>query len=623
MKNRFVDISIIIVVSICLAAISSRAQAAELTAQSNILYEIDNTGSAKVTISETMKNIAQSTMITARIYELPTTTSSTIRVYGPGGNEITTQISQNGEYAVVRVPFSQPLATGQQTSLRLVFDQPRIARQYGRIWEIWAPGLYHREGSQSVLTISVPKRFGPTLFVDPSPTKSSETVDRWLFEFQESSALNKTIWIELGDKQVMLVHGDLPLPGNQRIGDYIRVVLPRDIDNGSQQVVIAKMQPEPLRVDCDEEGNYFAVYEPGNLSASQITYDAFVILRPPKPDPAISYFGKVPLEQQLQPQTYWEANDPEIIAEANKVALGLSKDEDIGRKLYEYVISNLTYDDAKLRNNERLGAAETLRRKSGVCMEYSDLLIALCRAKGIPARSAFGYAYDPNNMKSLDNGHQWCQIYLNERGWIDVDPTWGEIGRDYYGQPSLSHNAMYITGTRPQLFSYLYYGHMPIDEGSKITSVPVADEYKVIPQMVIALLISSSMPENSVETLTIKIINTGNVALHDVALKPEVSGLTMKESLNVIENIPPYGEAIIETVVKAQAAGSGHILLNAEGRELGGQIAQSNQAVGIRIYKRPAKRAEPKRQTTNTTAGLAAGIVLLLASRAIWQRTNR
>jgi hypothetical protein len=83
-------------------------------------------------------------------------------------------------------------------------------------------------------------------------------------------------------------------------------------------------------------------------------------------------------------------------------------------------------------------------------MEYADLLIAILRAQGIPARAAFGYGNDPLlsksntediNTKSVQNtriGHQWVQVWIDNTGWVSIDPTWGETEREYIG-PDLDH----------------------------------------------------------------------------------------------------------------------------------------------------------------------------------------
>jgi hypothetical protein len=66
-------------------------------------------------------------------------------------------------------------------------------------------------------------------------------------------------------------------------------------------------------------------------------------------------------------------------------------------------------------------------------MEYSDLLITLLRAQGIPTRAVFGYGYDPSKKNTLPEKHQWVQAYVEDKGWISIDPTWGNTSRRFIG----------------------------------------------------------------------------------------------------------------------------------------------------------------------------------------------
>jgi len=64
-------------------------------------------------------------------------------------------------------------------------------------------------------------------------------------------------------------------------------------------------------------------------------------------------------------------------------------------------------------------AKEVLQTREGDCTEHAALLVALCRAAGIPARAAEGLVY-----ASSINGfgyHMWAEAYLD--GWYDLDAT--------------------------------------------------------------------------------------------------------------------------------------------------------------------------------------------------------
>lgn len=69
-------------------------------------------------------------------------------------------------------------------------------------------------------------------------------------------------------------------------------------------------------------------------------------------------------------------------------------------------------------SNADTTAADTFLERRGVCRDYAHLMIALCRAAGIPARIASVYApsVEPPDF------HAVAEVYL-DGGWHLVDPT--------------------------------------------------------------------------------------------------------------------------------------------------------------------------------------------------------
>ena len=75
-------------------------------------------------------------------------------------------------------------------------------------------------------------------------------------------------------------------------------------------------------------------------------------------------------------------------------------------------------------------AAEVARSLEGDCTEHAVLLAALCRARKIPARVAFGIVYYPPQQGFAY--HMWNEVWITDR-WIPMDPTLGlgGIGADH------------------------------------------------------------------------------------------------------------------------------------------------------------------------------------------------
>jgi transglutaminase-like putative cysteine protease len=66
----------------------------------------------------------------------------------------------------------------------------------------------------------------------------------------------------------------------------------------------------------------------------------------------------------------------------------------------------------------------TLADKKGACRDLAVLLIALCRAKGIPARFVSGY-YLKDEANAPHDLHAWAEVWIPGGGWRGLDPTLG------------------------------------------------------------------------------------------------------------------------------------------------------------------------------------------------------
>ena len=83
-------------------------------------------------------------------------------------------------------------------------------------------------------------------------------------------------------------------------------------------------------------------------------------------------------------------------------------------------------------------ADQALQLGSGVCQDYSHLMLAACRHLGLPARYVSGYLY--NNGQTAAS-HAWVDVYVPGPGWLSLDPTHNRqqtaqyvrvaVGRDY------------------------------------------------------------------------------------------------------------------------------------------------------------------------------------------------
>lgn len=88
-----------------------------------------------------------------------------------------------------------------------------------------------------------------------------------------------------------------------------------------------------------------------------------------------------------------------------------------------YVYKNVEYDESYAGKFKK--ASWVLMNKKGVCAEYTNLFIALCRTVGIPARYVSGTVYS-SKIEDFQE-HAWAEIY-NGKEWIPYDITFGQFG---------------------------------------------------------------------------------------------------------------------------------------------------------------------------------------------------
>jgi len=114
-----------------------------------------------------------------------------------------------------------------------------------------------------------------------------------------------------------------------------------------------------------------------------------------------------------------ESGHPDIRALAKQAVGGeknaLKATQKINRFVYGYLRKSLS--------TNLDSALAIARARAGDCTEHARLMVALCRAVGLPAREVGGVTYVP------DLGgfgyHAWVEVWVGR--WITSDPSWNEV----------------------------------------------------------------------------------------------------------------------------------------------------------------------------------------------------
>jgi transglutaminase-like putative cysteine protease len=95
----------------------------------------------------------------------------------------------------------------------------------------------------------------------------------------------------------------------------------------------------------------------------------------------------------------------------------------------------------------------TLELAGGSCRDLAVLMMSALRSLGIAARFVSGYLHlaDPDDDSITGgNTHAWVQAYVPGAGWIDFDPSTGQVGNENLVRVAVvhePHEAIPLSGT--------------------------------------------------------------------------------------------------------------------------------------------------------------------------------
>lgn len=222
------------------------------------------------------------------------------------------------------------------------------------------------------------------------------------------------------------------------------VMLGRDFASYQRTVLLSAAREFEVVMN-DSQGNRFIEYALEGLNPGEsvdISFDYLIEIRPTiyeitSPAHASPTLALVPY---LAPEELIESESDRVTSVADSITTGAADAYAKARSIYDYVITVLSYEI----QDESMGAEHALIHPDHAdCTEFSALFVALCRASGVPARVIFGFAREPGEVE-MSSSHAWAEFYLDDLGWIPVDPTYGSrSSREYFGRIDANHIALW------------------------------------------------------------------------------------------------------------------------------------------------------------------------------------
>ena len=461
--NAFKKLLVIAAIAVALSPVANAQTEENFIINYDIRYDIQDSGEALVTQNTTITSLKNDVVPTTYsfktkyldIYDIVAQTNgkkTEARKETPGKNE-----------TVITVPFSTySIGEGKQNIVTMSYKTKGIASRIGDVWNIYIQGIDAPETTTVYnIVLSVPVSMGPKIFVSPAPATEKFENGKNNYYFTKESFSSKGVTAAFGKYQSLNFRIKYQLDNNRILGSVYEIALPPDIQN-TQQVRYVSIDPKPRKIRLDDDGNALALFwvGPKNKLEVTLTGSAKILGRQITPDfgGKITDLPKDLVREYTKKQKYWEIDNDEIKNFASSLLdpnLNVSQNT---KRVYDYISSNLTYDQAAANQNTvtRKGAVAALtQRGSFTCMEFTDLFVATSRAMGIPAREINGYAFTNDNvekpisisLKGGDTLHSWAEYYDPFYGWVQIDPTWGTTsGTDYFTKLDTNHFAFVIKG---------------------------------------------------------------------------------------------------------------------------------------------------------------------------------
>lgn len=355
--------------------------------------------------------------------------------------KITPQVTKNEDGNNIEINFNdRVVGLDKENNLSISFDVKDIVRKSEKIWNINIPGLAKQAEYNSFnVNVVVPKFLGKPSYIKPDIGRIEENS----LKFTKEELGKSGISIAFGQEEIYNFNLLYHLKNSNLFPIKKAIALPPSTNY--QDIEILDISPKPQKIIADNDGNWLAYYslKPYEKIDVKVAGHARVFLRPRKQN--LSQKEKM---EYLKEQPFWQTKNNKIKALADKLRTPYA--------IYKYVVDNLRYDfDRVALGKPRLGAADTLKSpESAVCLEFTDLFIAIARAAGIPAREINGFAYTLNAKErpvSLvkDVLHAWPEYYDSDiQTWVMIDPTWENTtgGVDYFYTLDFDHIAFVIKG---------------------------------------------------------------------------------------------------------------------------------------------------------------------------------
>jgi transglutaminase-like putative cysteine protease len=214
-------------------------------------------------------------------------------------------------------------------------------------------------------------------------------------------------------------------------------ITPRELPRQSVKESRIDVQPEPATFErrTDYFGNevaLFAVFGPHDRFT--VTSTSLVEVQPPSAEPLpdiaweeVRRMMAAPREQELIRVSEFVFDSPFVAASTDLAAYArpsfasgrslAAAAEELSKRIHE----EFRYEPRSTSIDMPL--RDVLKKRKGVCQDFSHVMIGALRSLGLAARYISGYLRSSANYQGAEASHAWVSVYVPGYGWLDLDPT--------------------------------------------------------------------------------------------------------------------------------------------------------------------------------------------------------
>ncbi|HEV2947436.1 MAG TPA: transglutaminase domain-containing protein [Gemmataceae bacterium] len=198
---------------------------------------------------------------------------------------------------------------------------------------------------------------------------------------------------------------------------YLNRRIPENADDVTYRITMPDEKDPATSFSRDERQKV------SNSNGKSFDLNIKAIRRPP------SASNETKVGEEFLKSNYYINSDDEKVRELASQAIGGEKDPwRKAQRIERWVRRNMNKEKQANYSEAMATADHVARTLEGDCTEYAMLAAAMCRAVGVPSRTAIGLVYaevKATDYRPMLAFHMWTEVWINGQ-WLGLDATLGQ-----------------------------------------------------------------------------------------------------------------------------------------------------------------------------------------------------